>query len=281
MFKGLNVFYIITGLMIICCLFLFLRYVFGYFMRNFERQADLYGASLVGPDAMISALEKIAYLSGKVRDIPSWHHYSIKERVETLEAFKNNPSIIKKHNRKVRLSIASYVVAMILIFVVSIENDFRGMAVIEFYERELMKEASKEDSDPRILLALAQIALEKNDYKKARAYYEQVLQEMPDEAIALNNLAWLLLTSDDSSAQDYERAFEMAKRAVELERNPVYLDTLAEAYYKRGDRENAIKVQKEAVELSKGSRDEKTLLERLKKFQEGPRVHERVKEPFS
>ncbi|MDY6954982.1 MAG: M48 family metallopeptidase, partial [Thermodesulfobacteriota bacterium] len=50
-------------------LFVYFRYVFGYFMRNCERQADLYAFSLLGTSrGLVSSLEKIALHGGKTRD---------------------------------------------------------------------------------------------------------------------------------------------------------------------------------------------------------------------
>jgi hypothetical protein len=47
----------------------------------------------------------------------------------------------------------------------------------------------------------------------------------------------------------------LAKKAVELERSPVFLDTLAEAYYANGFVQEAIEIIKEAIRLETGSTD--------------------------
>ena len=92
----------------------YFRYVMGFFMRHFERQADLYSALTMGsPGETISSLEKIAILSGKIRDLPSWHHFSIRQRVDDLWKFLRDPGLIRKHNRFVGLCFTLYLVAMI------------------------------------------------------------------------------------------------------------------------------------------------------------------------
>ncbi len=70
---------------IICVFLVYFRFVFGFFMRNFERQADAYVFTLFGSAApLIATFHKIAVTSGQAADRPNWHHFSIRERVEFL-----------------------------------------------------------------------------------------------------------------------------------------------------------------------------------------------------
>jgi len=96
-------------------LWLYFRYVFGYFSRLFERQADLYGFSLgLSPDQMAGALDHIAIAAGNIHHVPSWHHYGIQERIDTIRKAAVDPSLIKKHDRRVKLSLLTYFVVLIL-----------------------------------------------------------------------------------------------------------------------------------------------------------------------
>lgn len=97
-------------------------------------------------------------------------------------------------------------------------------------------------------LALFYARLERG--REAQYHYEAsvktlrgLLDQKPgyEEALAsvLNNYAWLLCTSKTRALQhamSYERAYEMASESVELsgEKNPTYLDTLAEAAFLTG-----------------------------------------------
>jgi Zn-dependent protease with chaperone function len=93
----------------------YFRYIFGYFLRNFERQADIHVFPVLGNSrALISAFEKISIMSGDIRDQPSWHHFGIGERVDYLLKCEKDPSWIGRHNRKVRLSLLCYVLACVL-----------------------------------------------------------------------------------------------------------------------------------------------------------------------
>ncbi len=75
---------------------IYFRIVFGYFSRLFERQADLSVMSLgVDPQAMIEALHTVAVLGGHIHDQPSWHHFSIRQRIEILEAAEKHPRLLR------------------------------------------------------------------------------------------------------------------------------------------------------------------------------------------
>ncbi|HMK65526.1 MAG TPA: M48 family metallopeptidase, partial [Thermodesulfobacteriota bacterium] len=87
-------------------LILYFRFLFGFFMRNFERQADLYALEILGsPWPLIRSLEKIGLFSGQSRTLPSWHHFSIAQRVEFLEQAYKHPDLVKRHQKKILWSI--------------------------------------------------------------------------------------------------------------------------------------------------------------------------------
>lgn len=90
-------------------LVIYFRLVFGYFSRIFERQADLH-IFTVGepPQHMIEALDHIAIATGNSHRIPSWHHYSIQERIDCLKNSIADPALIPKHHQKVRRSVILY-----------------------------------------------------------------------------------------------------------------------------------------------------------------------------
>lgn len=98
----------------------YFRFVFGYFSRIFERQADLHIFELeIAPEHMIYALENVAHACGGY-NTPNWHHYSIKQRVEFLQACKANPALIQRHHRKVKIVLVSYFVLLAILSVLLI-----------------------------------------------------------------------------------------------------------------------------------------------------------------
>lgn len=94
---------------------LYFRFVFGFFSRLFERQADLHVFKLgVSPDFMIEALNDIAVSSGNIHSLPSWHHFSIQQRINFLEEAKKDPRIIIKHHARVKKYVLGYFVLLIV-----------------------------------------------------------------------------------------------------------------------------------------------------------------------
>jgi STE24 endopeptidase len=106
---------------------LYFRFVFGYFSRIFERQADLYVFEANVPYYyMLQALDYIGVSAGNIHLAPSWHHYGIQERINFLCDAAIDRSLITKHNRKVKLSIIAYftilLLSMIILFGVSYDE---------------------------------------------------------------------------------------------------------------------------------------------------------------
>jgi STE24 endopeptidase len=93
---------------------LYFRYVFGYFSRLFERQADLYPLELKLPvEHIIGALDALASASGNIHDMPNWHHYSIRQRIDFLQDTQRDPTLIGKHHRKVKISLLIFAAILI------------------------------------------------------------------------------------------------------------------------------------------------------------------------
>jgi Zn-dependent protease with chaperone function len=248
--------YLVISLPMLAVMVVYFRYVMGFFMRNFERQADLYSASVMGTASpIVSSLEKIAYLGGRSRDLPSWHHFSIRERVDVLRRFLSEPDLLKRHNRFVAGALGVY-----LLCVAGLSYGFNsepvrkwmvGGLVIRTMERKIMEEPKN------IVLqqGLAMIYHEMGRQRDAAEVYEKILKERPDHAIALNNLAWILATSDDLEIRDPSRALKLARAAAALDRSAVVLDTLAEACYINGLHEEALAAIDEAISIARDKKE--------------------------
>ena len=229
----------------------YFRYILGFFMRNFERQADLHVFDTM-PDSrpLISVLEKIAWLNGNIRDLPSWHHFSIGQRVDFLQKCQENPSLIRKHNCKV------YSILSLYLFTVAITgfilwkmptNLLEGTATEKFTEA-VIKHKIKEDPQNHLWYQLmGDLQYGNKLYPQAIAAYETALGLEPDNAEVLNNLAWLLLTAEEKEFLDPVRALPLAKRAVKLRSLGHILDTLATAYWMNGFNELAVMTERQAM----------------------------------
>jgi Zn-dependent protease with chaperone function len=102
------------SLPLLAAILLFFRFVFGWFMRNFERQADLRVIKVMGDGrALISTFERLADASGG-KEQPSWHHFSLDERIQAIAAAESDPLYSVRHDTKVRRALAGYFCAVII-----------------------------------------------------------------------------------------------------------------------------------------------------------------------
>lgn len=259
-----NLYYIFLAIPILLTMVVYFRFLLGFFMRHFERQADLYSSVVMGsPMPAISALEKIALLSGKSRDLPSWHHFSIKERVDCLWRSLKEPGLVRRHNRFVAVSFFTYLICIIclggLLNFGPLKRDIDYRLVSNIIEQRLNK-----DPDNTLMLQNLAILYHKMDrYGEAINTYESLLL-VERRRVVLNNLAWLLVTAPDESLRAPQRALALAKEAVSMERAPIYLDTLAEAYYVNGSIDKAVETSKEAISLE--PEDHTYFKKQLKRF---------------
>lgn len=99
--------------------------------------------------------------------------------------------------------------------------------------------------DAAFLYYLGDQALSRNDLATAEARYRGVLEAQPDNALALNNVAWLL------SKQGKPGALAMAEKANQLmpDRGPL-LDTLSSVLEADNQLPKAIETQKRAIAVS-------------------------------
>jgi len=88
---------------------LYFRFIFGWFIRNFERQADLHAFHVQGGAfPLIRTFEKIAVLTGSPRSQKNWHHFGLGERMDFLFRCEREPRLARRHERKVYSCLAAY-----------------------------------------------------------------------------------------------------------------------------------------------------------------------------
>lgn len=272
----LTLFSIVYTLPILVFLVLYFRYVFGFFMRNSERQADLYALRLIGdPSPLISSLQKIAYYSGRIEDLPSWHHFSIRERIRYLLAATETPSLVRRHDRKL---VSSLVFFMAIVIGLSFFGfRLQGMDIVHRWKlqvqaRVLEKQMQAEDNNsPEIYGAYGSLLLELGRYAAARSFLSKAIDMAPRNATVLNNLAWLYATAPPPF-QNPEKALQLARQAVALEIEPHILDTLAEAYFVNGRYQEALATIEEALKLKPAKED--YFMKQLRRFKRATGVQD-------
>jgi len=257
----------------------YFRYVFGYFMRNCERQADLYAFNLLGDSrSLVSSLEKIAVYSGQAHDRPSWHHFSIRQRIDFLNKCENDRRWIHRHDRKLRRSIIVFMVGLVTFGYLGYAINFSDVGETlnsRFLEKVLVTEIGQNPTKPGLYNMLASLYYQNEEYEQAVVTYEKSLRLAPDNAEALNNLAWLFATCNKKKYRNAKKALVYAKQAAALKRDPHILDTLAESYHMNGFHQEAIRVVREA--LAKAPKDPDYYERQLEKFESayGAGVHKR------
>ncbi len=248
----------------------YFRYVFGYFMRNFERQADTYVYALFDSGLpLITTLQKIAFTSGQSYDRPNWHHFSVRERIDYLRKCEENPDWIRRQDGKIRRSVAVYTAALIFMGILGYQLNMGTVGSklsSHLLEKLIVRQIERMPQNPALYSLLGDFNLNRKRYAEARQAYEQALSLKPDSPATLNNLAWLLATCDDERLRDPPQALQLAQRAASLEPSDYILDTLAQSYYANGMLREAVQAEKRALEAAKADR---SLYERqLQKFEQ-------------
>jgi len=132
------------------------------------------------------------------------------------------------------------------------------------------------DAPPIVPLHLGMLAELRGDLKRAEVHYRQALQADPDTALALNNLAMLLV----KQGRQLDEAASLADRLVKIDDDPNYLDTLAMAQAAQGLLEPAIRTIQRAVDADPTSVAWRIRLARLlsmdDRMEEARRVFDRV-----
>ncbi len=116
--------------------------------------------------------------------------------------------------------------------------------------------AQRYPRDPRPVTYLALAAQVDGRQQEAIRYYQQAIELAPNNALILNNLAWLYHEVGD------DRAAELARRAVELApNNPAILDTYGWVLVNTGSVHDGIRYLEQAAALAPEAEDIRKHLE--------------------
>ncbi len=145
-----------------------------------------------------------------------------------------------------------------------------GLAGIRFREGKTQEAIAEYNAalalEPRFDDArydLATVYLQTGHPALALGEYKKILAIEPDYARAVNNLAWIMATSQDAKIRDGAQAVTLAQQADQLadEKNPNIASTLAAALAEAGRFPDAIAAARRAIELSQLRDDQAAVIE--------------------
>lgn len=172
-----------------CLATVYFRFIFGRLSRTFEREADVYAAELLGtPVPLILALEKIALMSGDVRELHSWRHHSVAERVRYLSAVGYDTAEQARYHGRTRRVVWALVGAVALLFAGALYVSLKGPEGLS--ERIAISEETvrKKPWDDHAWVKLAVLRAENGETEGARAAFEKALSQNPANKDALEGL---------------------------------------------------------------------------------------------
>jgi Zn-dependent protease with chaperone function len=249
----------LASLMLLVALLLYFRFVFGYFVRNFERQADVYVFQAMGTGwPLIHAFEKIILAGGGSRKEKNWHHFGIGERIAFLQRCEHDRSLISRHGRRLRCHLVAYCVCIALGVFALQQIDAAKLSEgyeMQYAEAILLRKVRQEPDNSLWLMHLGDLLQRRRMEQRAIEAYEKALELAPTSAEAHNNLAWLLVTAQEKKLRNPERALTLAHAAVLLKERGFILDTLATAYWANGLVEEAVATQLKAIRLDSENRE--------------------------
>lgn len=233
----------------------YLRFVMGYFIRNMEREADLFALRALGdPMPLVTSLEKLASATGGHKQEKSWHHYGVGERIDFLLSAGVSPERGALHERRLKLLLGLFVAfaAATLFAGLSIRPPDQGPQMAERRVRLMVAVSPK---DPEVLRLAGDFYYSKKRWTDALGLWESSLRLDPDNPETLNNLAWLLATCEDARLRNPREALDLADRAARISpTSPHILDTLAEAHFRLGRVARALELEERALALARENR---------------------------
>lgn len=245
------------AILVMLSFFLFIRVILGFLSRNFERQADCNSLEKVGFDPFKQALLKVAWLNGIDPEMDNWHHYGIQQRLKFLAECVDIPKRIQNHHQRVfKIKLACLgLVAMLLGVNVYGMSDAVRLKFSEYLLPQYLHSLDQlKTENPDLLKRMTRLATNyqvDNQVEQAEPIYRRILDITPNDALVLNNLAWLLAIHYEDHPEKIEESIQLTRLAIEQENVAFIWDTLAEGYLKIGKNQQAWEAAQQALRLAK------------------------------
>jgi uncharacterized membrane protein SpoIIM required for sporulation/Tfp pilus assembly protein PilF len=134
----------------------------------------------------------------------------------------------------------------------------RAYSATEQYDKAITSLSKVIEIDPgnaRTYISRSMSYVTMHKYDLAIADSKKAIELNPSKPEGYNNLAWIYATAEESHFRDGKQAVALALKACDLSKwkDNVAIDTLAAAYARVGDFDNAIKWEEKVRETSEGS----------------------------
>ena len=231
-------------------LLLFLRFSFGFLSRNIERKADCNALTRNGLLHITNALFKVSSIKDNDPERSNWHHWGIRERVNFLKQCEQEPQKIHQHHQRVKKIQTGclMIVSLLLGSNMYLESNAFKIHWLNSQLEENKKDWSLEHQ-PR-MRHLANLLFFDEQYELSERWYRRALEINPEDPYVLNNLSWLLSQVHEKDESLLLESIRLIEKALQQMDAAFIWDTAAEAYWKSGKTDVALKAAKNALELA-------------------------------
>ena len=225
----------------------------GAYLDAYE---DLIGVALADEDTDAA----LGWLERAARSVPNYA--PIYERLVTFYAVKDRTDD-----------------AMALLN--QLEQHFPEEAWIPFKKGALLRQQSQfeaalkayedagnlDETLPDLWAEVGNLHFDLEHYDDAEEAFTRAIEQDPYDHRSMNNLAWTFAVR----GRNLDVGIELSRTSIELREEPSYMDTLAELYYKQGDRRRALIWIRRAIRMGTDSPELKDHLKKqVERFQRAP-----------
>jgi len=217
--------YVAPLLLVVAFVALYWRVLFGYFSRKLEREADVWGAELAAsPVPLITALEKIALRAGGTRNVRSWRHHSVAERVRFLSRTGFDRGAREEYHAHVRRLARGYTAVLALVAALTVWHGFRreggGWPLIVY---RAATEANPDNHEAWMRRGRA--ALREGRFEEAAEAFERASDLMPRHGRDASDGLRALSRARAANGR-YDEAVRHGERAQRLHPDPDFEEEL-------------------------------------------------------
>ncbi len=146
-------------------------------------------------------------------------------------------------------------------------NLFRQLTQTDEALKAYGRASDLDDALPDLWAEIGNLHYDLESYDEAEDAYARAIEQYPRDHRSMNNLAWVHAIR----GRGLSAGIELSRAALELREEPSYMDTLAELYYKQGDRRRALVWIRRALRVGSDSQELNThLRQQLERFRRAP-----------